>query len=261
MKFIYFANHLDKVSLIDSLCDDLFITVDHETIGKSSRQPLSARLASPDPTFFPELSSYSLRNKIGLRINSLDNLSVSELYCINSFKPDFVIMPMIKNHLCVLKLRSMLSQSISIIPLIETCSSLVDISSICSLPFIERVHLGLNDLSIQLGSDFMFNFLANDFFEYFCRTCISQNVSFGFGGISAPCNNNDLRVNPYTLILEHVRVKSDCAIIARSLENMEANDIVSNIHLLRSTYFNSFGDTELLSHNRIKLLSSLAHCD
>ena len=238
MHLIYFVNSVASAKYIDSLHNDIFFTVDQETIGKSSRQPSFCRIGSPAPTLFSELRSLIKNNLLGLRINSAENLSISEIHYINSSAPDFIILPMIKNLSSLEYVRQCLNDSIQIIPLIETCSSLIDLYRILKLPYIHRVHLGLNDLSIELDLDFMFDFLSSPAFSFYTELCCRYNISFGFGGVSAPLSDSSALLHPSEIIRHHVAVNSDCTIISRNLEKLNPHALSDNIYEIRRLYSN-----------------------
>ena len=65
MHLIYFVNSVASAKYIDSRHNDIFFTVDQETIGKSSRQPSFCRIGSPAPTLFSELRPLIKNNLLG----------------------------------------------------------------------------------------------------------------------------------------------------------------------------------------------------
>ena len=257
MHLIYFVNSLAKAIYIDSRHKSILFTLDQETIGKFARQPSYTRIGSASCTLFFDLKNQIVHNRIGIRINSFTNLSIAEIYFLNTHLPDFVIVPMIKNVFDIQNLRQILDPAIEIIPLIETCSSLVDLPRIVACSFINRVHLGINDLSIELGLGFMFNFLLSPAFDWYSDICSQNKVSFGFGGVSAPLSDATAALKPFHIITEHARIGSDCCIISRNFESLEGEAISDNIIEIRRLYSSLLTESSSFFYKSRQNLSNL----
>ena len=85
------------------------------------------------------------------------------------------------------------------------------ISDIAAHAEIAELYIGLNDLHLSLGLDFLFEPLANGLLEWTATQIKAQGKSFGFGGI-ATMGSGEL---PAEKILgEHARLGSTCVILS-----------------------------------------------
>ena len=107
--------------------------------------------------------------------------------------------------------------------LMETveASNLVD--EILEIPGIDMIHLGLNDLHLEMGMKFMFQLLADGTVERLGRKIKAKGIPFGFGGIATL----DGGCLPGSMVLkEHVRLGSSMVIVSRSFCN---TDVITDL--------------------------------
>ncbi len=127
-----------------------------------------------------------------------------------------------------------------VLPLVETTAALVRLRQFAGLPCIQRIHLGLNDLHIQLGLDFLFEPLAGGLGDLFAEGCKEAGKPFGIGGV-ARIGAGALPAED--ILSEHARLGSTGAILSRAFHG-GANDADSEhrvdlnheVSLIRSTY-------------------------
>lgn len=100
--------------------------------------------------------------------------------------------------------------------LLETPESAILIDDILSVPGIDLVHIGLNDLHLAMGMKFMFQLLTNGILDQLASKIKAKGIPFGFGGI-ARLSGGTL---PGSYVLkEHYRLGSSMVIIGRSFCN------------------------------------------
>ena len=108
--------------------------------------------------------------------------------------------------------------------LLETVEAASLIDEILEVPGIDMIHLGLNDLHLELGMKFMFELLANGTVERLGYKIKAKGIPFGFGGIATL----DGGALPGSMVLkEHVRLGSSIVIVSRSFCN---TDIVTDLN-------------------------------
>ena len=108
--------------------------------------------------------------------------------------------------------------------LLETVEAASLIDEILEVPGIDMIHLGLNDLHLELGMKFMFELLANGTVERLGYKIKAKGIPFGFGGIATL----DGGALPGSMVLkEHVRLGSSMVIVSRSFCN---TDIVTDLN-------------------------------
>ena len=120
--------------------------------------------------------------------------------------------------------------------LIETAEAARDAEKFAVLPGVDMVHIGLNDLHLDLGMTFMFQLLADGTVERLGRIFDSHGLPWGFGGV-ARLGYGDLPAE--AIIAEHYRLGSRAAIVSRSFCN---TDIISHLSSLINILHIGIGD-------------------
>lgn len=107
--------------------------------------------------------------------------------------------------------------------LMETVEAANLVDEILEEPGIDMIHLGLNDMHLELGMKFMFELLANGTVENLGKKIEAKGIPFGFGGIATL----DGGALPGSMVLkEHVRLGSSMVIVSRSFCN---TDVVTDL--------------------------------
>jgi len=87
--------------------------------------------------------------------------------------------------------------------------------------WVDHVHIGLNDLSLERGTPFLFEPVATGEIAELARRVLSLGRRFGFGGVGMPGRG----LVPAEMILgEHVRVGSSCVILSRSFHGAVSSE-------------------------------------
>jgi hypothetical protein len=103
-----------------------------------------------------------------------------------------------------------------VVPLLESAKAVEHINEILEVPGLDEIHIGLNDLSLDLKKKFMFELLADGTVEELCRIIRKKGIPSGFGGIGR-IGRGELPAE--NIIMEHYRLGSTCAILSRSFCN------------------------------------------
>ena len=102
--------------------------------------------------------------------------------------------------------------------MIESVQALARVDSILDVDGVDEFFIGLNDLHLGLGLDFMFEVLSGGLVEYIAEKCNNRKVKFGFGGIARIGDG----VLPADYILgEHYRLGSESVILSRTFKGNE----------------------------------------
>ncbi len=240
------------------------IMIDLETIGKKERQ-------NNVDTFISDHKLSDLKgireclkdSRMLVRINPINKNSKKEIDSILKYRPDYIMLPMFKKVDEVkFFLKCINGRSRSVL-LFETIGSLCNVDDILSCKGIDLAYIGLNDLSLELKMDFLFEVLSGGIVDYFSKKFKKNKIKFGFGGIS----RIDTGILDSKLILsEHVRVGSQFVILSRSFhdKSKSLSDIKNKLNLkleinkikdLYKIYCNS--DFSLLDENKLKLVSKV----
>ena len=141
--------------------------------------------------------------------------------------------------------------------LVETVEAVENIYEILSVPGIDEVHIGLNDLHLAMHRRFMFELLCDGTVSNLCKVFNRLGLKYGFGGIARI--GYGLLPAEY-IIAEHYRLGSSAAILSRSFCNAnriadpnEIEDIfiegVRNIRL-RESEVSCYSEAEYMSNYR-----------
>ena len=114
--------------------------------------------------------------------------------------------------------------------LMETVEAANLVDEILEVPGVDMIHLGLNDMHLELGMKFMFELLANGTVEKLGKKIEAKGIPFGFGGIATL----DGGALPGSMVLkEHVRLGSSMVIVSRSFCN---TDVVTDLNEVKRIF-------------------------
>lgn len=119
--------------------------------------------------------------------------------------------------------------------LLETAEAAILIDEILNVPGIDMIHIGLNDLHLELGMKFMFQLLTDGVVEQLGNKIKAKGIPFGFGGIA----RLDTGMLPGADVLkEHVRLGSSMVIVSRSFCN---TDVITDLEEVRYVFTEGIG--------------------
>lgn len=257
MEFIYITNDKD-LARYAQYSDVDRIMIDLETIGKIERQGHLNTVISEHSLNDINLVRNVLNNsKLQVRINPMYTGSEVEINEVISRGADIIMLPMFKTCQEVERFISIIDGRVESSLLLETSQALVRIDDILSIDCIDEVHIGLNDLHLSMGLDFMFELLSGGIVEYMVKKIKSRGIRYGFGGISRFGTGI---IDPRLILSEHVRLGSQMAILSREFhaEARSLNELVKKIDLkyeidlIRSyiSYLSGLSENELLYNKR-----------
>ena len=112
----------------------------------------------------------------------------------------------------------------------ETAEAAILLDETLKVPGIDMIHLGLNDLHLELGMKFMFQLLSDGVVEQLGNKIKAAGIPFGFGGIA----RLDSGMLPGADVLkEHVRLGSSMVIVSRSFCN---TDVITDLDEVRRIF-------------------------
>ena len=225
MKLMILAS--DPQSVIDAQnagVDRIFF--DLETLGKEERQQGRNTVKSHNCVDdIPGIRKVVTTSELLVRTNPINPNISEEVEKSISYGADILMLPMVKSYRDVETYVRLVDGRAKVCIMIETAAALARIDKILSVNGVDEVFIGLNDLHISMGLDFMFELLSDGLVEYVANKCHQYSVPFGFGGI-ARIGEGDL---PSDYILgEHVRLKSSSVILSRTFKGVPGVD--SNSH-------------------------------
>lgn len=210
-----------------------WIFVDMEYIGKAARQGGMDTVQSHHTLDDVACIRHAVtRSELLVRCNPMHDAgadygsSEEEIDGIIARGADIIMLPFFKTEQEVVRFLSAVRGRTKTMLLFETPESVEHITDILSLPGIDFVHIGLNDLSLGYHKKFMFELLADGTVETIAQKIKATGVPFGFGGIASL--GRGLLPAEY-IIREHYRLGSSAAILSRSFCNCETCHDIAEI--------------------------------
>lgn len=205
------------------------IFVDLETKGKYERQGhLDTHIANHKIEDIGQMKEILTRSKILVRINPFYVDTKIEIdKCIEQ-GADIIMLPMFTTSYEVEQFIKYIDGRAKTCLLLETSQAMVRLNQILEVDGIDEIHVGLNDLHLSLGLDFMFELLSEGIIENLSNLIKKKGIRFGFGGI-AKIGKGDI---PAELILgEHYHLGSEMVILSRAFRNNLNNDFQSDLNI------------------------------
>lgn len=240
MIFMLITNKPDIASYAEK-CGVSRIFIDLERIGKKDRQGHMDTVISDH--LFEDISSVKdklVSANLLVRLNPLHRNSGVEIDEAIARGADCLMLPMFKNAIELASFCRLVRGRIPVIPLVETISAFKDFKNIVRVEGLGEVYIGLNDLHIEMGLDFMFEPVAAGLLDKVAEMANNANLPFGFGGVA---RIGEGAIPGDAVLSEHLRLGSRSVILSRSfhksngtLESLKNNiDLAYEISRLRAS--------------------------
>ncbi|TWX72958.1 aldolase/citrate lyase family protein [Colwellia sp. C1TZA3] len=215
MKTMILDNNIDNIRLYDQLGIDR-IFVDLEIIGKVARQGgMDTVISDHSLDDIKKIKPLLSGTQLLVRVNPIHSNSVMEITQSIENGADIVMLPMFKTVAEVASFVRIVDKRAVACILLETSEALCRIDDILEIEGIDEIHIGLNDLHLSLGLDFMFELLGCDLIEFLTKKIRNKNIPFGIGGVGRMDHG---MLNGRAIMIEHVRLGSSMVILSRSFK-------------------------------------------
>ena len=236
LKLMYITKHPEIARIAEDAGVD-WIFVDMEFIGKDSRQGGLDTVQNHHTVDDVRIIKQTVQKaKVLVRVNpihvALPNYpsSKDEIDATINAGADIIMLPFFKTVEEVKEFIGFVNGRAKTLLLIETIEAANLIDDILEVPGIDMIHLGLNDLHLQMGMKFMFELLADGTVERLGNKIKAKGIPFGFGGIATL----DGGTMPGAMVLkEHYRLGSSMVIVSRSFCN---SDIVTDLNEVKTIF-------------------------
>ncbi len=263
MQFLMIVND-PRIALFASQNGVHRLFVDLEYMGKGERQKnmdtWKSRQGLQDVTYIREAAPDA---HLLVRINPLHEGTKAEMDDALARGADSIMLPMFRTRDELARFYDMLAGRAEALPLVETAAALHAIPQMIDTLPVTGLHIGLNDLHLDLKMQFMFQPLAQGLLEDAAAAMREKGVRFGIGGVARA---REGIVSPDYLLGEHVRLGSTGAILSRTfhrgaetLEALQAEmDFRAEIRKLQTIYagFLGMGPAELEA-NRLETINRI----
>ena len=226
---MYITNKPEVAKIAETSGVD-WIFLDMEFIGKDARQGGLDTVQNHHTVKDVANIKAAVQNaKVLVRVNPIHEAlsdypsSKDEIDATIKAGADIVMLPFFKTVEEVKQFISYVDGRAKTLLLMETVEAANLVDEILEVPGIDMIHLGLNDMHLELGMKFMFELLANGTVEKLGNKIKAKGIPFGFGGIATL----DGGALPGSMVLkEHVRLGSSMVIVSRSFCN---TDVVTDL--------------------------------
>ncbi|MGN1445080.1 MAG: aldolase/citrate lyase family protein [Eubacteriales bacterium] len=213
------------------------IWVDMEYLGKAQRQGGMDTLQSRHtPADVAAVRQVIRRGEIVVRVNPMHEgqpglaSTAEEVDAVIAAGADLVMLPYFKTADQVRRFVDMVGGRARVFPLLETPEAVETLDDILSIPGIDEMHIGINDLSLGYGKKFLFELVTDGTVERLCLRLRESGLPFGFGGFGGLGRG---AVPAERLIAEHYRLGSTRAILSRSFCKVEE---IGDMETIRRTF-------------------------
>ena len=220
MKTMILDNNIDNIKVYDE-CKIDRIFVDLEIHGKQDRQGHLNTVISDHTLEDVKAIKPILKNsQLLVRVNPIHPNSASEIHYAIENGADIVMLPMFKTIEEVKLFIDYVDKKATVCLLLETSEALCRIDKILELEGIDEIHIGLNDLHLAMGLDFMFELMGGGIVEYLAYKIKQKNIPFGVGGVA---RMNEGMLMGKMIITEHARIGSSMVILSRTFKGEDGS--------------------------------------
>lgn len=224
-----------------------WIFLDMEFIGKDARQGGLDTVQNHHTVKDVKNIKAAVKNaKVLVRVNPIHDVlpnypsSKDEIDEVINAGADILMLPFFKSVKEVKRFIEYVGGRAKTCLLLETAEAAVLIDEILELPGIDMIHIGLNDLHLELGMKFMFELLADGTVERLGNKIKAKGIPFGFGGIARLDSGS---LPGADVLKEHVRLGSSMVIVSRSFCN---TDVITNLDEVRKIFIEGIGEIRRL---------------
>ena len=269
LKLMYITNRPEIARIAETAGTDR-IFVDMEFIGKDERQKGLDTVKSHHTAEDVAVIKAAVETaEVLVRVNPIHEAlpdypaSAEEIDAVIEAGADIVMLPFFKTVREVRTFLQMVDGRARTMLLLETPEAVDCLDEILELPGIDEIHIGLNDLSLGYGRQFMFELLADGTVEQLCFKIRQKGIPYGFGGIAAP--GNGMLPSEY-IIREHYRLGSGCVILSRSFCDVQkVRDIgtinamfLAGIRQIRALEAECENHARFFRENRLELVEKVS---
>lgn len=236
LKLMYITNKPAVAKIAEEVGID-WIFIDMEFIGKDSRQGGLDTVQNHHTVEDVKIIRKAVtKSKVLVRVNPIHEAlsdypsSKEEIDAVIEAGADIVMLPFYKTVKEVRQFIQYVGGRAKACLLLETAEAAILLDETLKVPGIDMIHLGLNDLHLELGMKFMFQLLSDGVVEQLGNKIKAAGIPFGFGGIA----RLDSGMLPGADVLkEHVRLGSSMVIVSRSFCN---TDMITDLDEVRRIF-------------------------
>lgn len=204
---------------VDCGVDRIF--VDLEALGKAERQRgRDTVLSGHTLADVRSVRSVVPEGCLLVRIDPWNESSRDQIESVLRAGADLVMLPMFRSMREVEACVDAVAGRATVIPLVETVDALAIVGNVARHPGVGELHVGLNDLHLEMRRRFMFELLTDGTLDDPIQAIMEAGKPFGIGGVARIGSG----AVPAELVLAaHVRFGSTRAILSRAFHGRAAD--------------------------------------
>lgn len=219
--YMMVTNDSNEAKIAES-CGIPRIFIDLEINGKQERQGhRDTFISTHSMSDVVEVKQSLSEAELLVRLNPLYKGSEREVEQAIINGADILMLPMFRTADEVNVFARYIDGRVKFIPLIETKDAALDIKNIVKVKGITELFIGLNDLHIEYGYDFMFELLSEGIVDEIVKTIKEAGLRFGFGGIARV---GEGVISAESVLGEHIRLGSNAVILSRTFRKNSLKD-------------------------------------
>lgn len=188
--------------------------VDLERNGKAQRQAeRNTHISAHQASDISAVKAVLQCSPLMVRLNPLWEGSAGEVQDAIARGADWLMLPLFQNAATLRSFIALVAGRARVSALMEHIDAYNCLSEWVSLPGLDEVFVGLNDLHLSMGLSFMFEPLATGMVDAVATAAHAAGKRFGFGGI-ARMDEGELAGR--AVLAEHVRLGSGAVIVSRT---------------------------------------------
>ena len=192
--------------------------VDLERNGKAARQAgRSTFISNHHMQDVGRIKAVLKNARLMVRVNPYEAANAAanraEIDAVLAQGADMIMLPMFQNAAELRAFAGLVGGRVPVVALLETPGALRSIHDWAGTPGLAEVFVGLNDLHVALGCQFMFEPLAMGHVDSVAKVAKSHGLRFGFGGIA---RMDEGALPGRDVLAEHGRLGSDAVILSRT---------------------------------------------
>lgn len=249
MQFLVVENDPTRAKIFERLGID-YIFVDLEKLGKQDRQShIDSVKSNHSIEDIVKVKKNLTKAKVLVRIDPINHNSKNQIDHVIEAGADIIMLPYFTKYSEVECFYNCIQGRVKSMLLFEHIKALELIESAHKNFDFKEVYFGLNDLSLSIGYDFMFEVLANKVLDKSINYCKENDIKFGIGGIGVFDTG---KIPGRVVMLEYKRLGASFTIVSRGLVNLfnqNENIFFDNLIKLRSEWYLYDSDDPFLNDN------------
>ena len=192
------------------------IGVDLERVGKAERQAGLGTWISPHSVDdLARLRPAVAHGRLFARVNPVHAGSGDEVESALAAGAEVLMLPMFRSATEVARFVALVAGRARVVGLLETREAVADVEAVVRVAGLDELHIGINDLALELGLPNRFGVLVSDAAERVARATADAGLRLGVGGIGR-LSDTELPIAPDLLYAQYPRLGATAALLSRS---------------------------------------------